>query len=165
MRMSHDNPTSAGSPLASATAAPAEPDQVQAVTLAQRQAHTGAGSFSGVLPAPSIEAPEMVFLVLNQSPEFSGDTLRAPEDFGTHRPTGRQQRPATLTEQPAEGEGPASNAERASTRPAPHRPAPARDSDRGEFMPATGPPNARTLRTALQSMNPKRPATGQKAEA
>lgn len=39
------------------------------------------------------------------------------------------------------------------------------DSERGEFMPATGPPSARTLRNALESVTPYRPATGQKVEA
>lgn len=109
-------------------AATSRPAQVQPATLART--HT--------------EAPESVFSAPGQSPDDSGDAQPG------------QQRPATPTEQRAEGQRSAAHAKRPGARPAPSKPAPARDrytrhrdadqpsdtwcDQRGEFVQATGPP-------------------------
>lgn len=130
-------------PIEQATAPGATaPDCFQTVSLAQHQAEAEAGNFSGIPSAPSIEPPELVF----STPEC-----------GSVRPVAG--RPASTS--PAAHDVPGNyTRQREADQPAEHW-----DSERGEFMPATGPPSARTLRTALESITPYRPATGQKVEA
>ena len=118
------------------------PGYFQTVSLAQHQADAEAGNFSGIPSAPSIEPPELVF----STPEC-----------GPVRPVAG--RPASTS--PAAHDVPGNyTRQRDADQPAEHW-----DSERGEFMPATGPPSARTLRNALESVTPYRPATGQKVEA
>lgn len=118
----------------SSSASPAPRVSIQAVTSAQHQAEADAGNFPGVPSARCTVAPESVCSAAGHQP------------------------PATPTNKRAEGHGPASHAKRSSARPAPRKPAPAADdsgytrcrdadqpaehwdSDRGEFMQATGPP-------------------------
>jgi hypothetical protein len=112
-----------------ASAALARLGQIQAVALAQ----------------PQTVAAELVFSAPGQSPGDSGDGQPG------------QQRPATPTEQRAEGQGSAAHAKCSSALPAPRMPAPAQDDgytrhrdtdqpaehwdgERGEFVQATGPP-------------------------
>lgn len=129
-------------PIEQATAGIMAPDYFQTVSLAQRQAEAEAGNFSGIPSAPGIEHPELVFW--------------APECDPVRPVAGR---PASTS--PAAHDVPGNYIrQREADQPAEHW-----DSERGEFMPATGPPSARTLRTALESSTPYRPATGQKVEA
>lgn len=132
--------TASGTPTALADIdAASTPGNFQTVSLAQHQTEAEAGIFSGIPAAPGIEHPEVVFSV----PEL--DSVRG--------------RPASTS--PAAHDVPGNyTRQREADQPAEHW-----DSERGEFMPATGPPSARTLRTALNSITPYRPATGQKVEA
>lgn len=134
--------TASGTPNALADIdAASTPDYFQTVSLAQHQAEAEAGIFSGIPSAPGIEPPELVF--------------STPES-GTVRPVAG--RPASTS--PAAHDVPGNyTRQRDADQPAEHW-----DSERGEFMPATGPPSARTLRNALESVTPYRPATGQKVE-
>ena len=123
------------------------PGNFQSVSLAQHQAEGGAGNFSDAPSPPGIETPEVVFS------ELEHDLVRqGPFRAATARPASASQAsqdvPDNYTRQ------------RDADQPAEHW-----DSERGEFMPATGPPSARTLRTALESVTPYRLATGQKVEA
>ena len=138
--------SSASSTTASGTPndidAASTPDYFQTVSLAQHQAEAEAGNFSGIPSAPGIEHPELVFSV--------------PECGPVGQVAGR---PASTS--PAAHDVPGNyTRQRDADQPAEHW-----DGERGEFMPATGPPSARTLRNALESITPYRPATGQKAEA
>ena len=135
--------TASGTPNALADIDAASiPGYFQTVSLAQRQAEAEAGIFSGIPSAPGIEPPELVF----STPEC-----------GPVRPVAG--RPASTS--PAAHDVPGNyTRQRDADQPAEHW-----DSERGEFMPATGPPSARTLRNALESVTPYRPATGQKVEA
>ena len=129
-------------PIEQATAGAAAPECFQAVSLAQHQAEGEAGNFSGIPSAPGIEHPELVF----STPEC-----------GPVRPVAG--RPASTS--PTAHDVPGNyTRQRDADQPAEHW-----DSERGEFMPATGPPSARTLRNALESVTPYRPTTGQKVEA
>ena len=132
--------TASGTPAALADIdAASTPGYFQTVSLKQHQAEAEAGIFSGIPAAPGIEHPEVVFSV----PEL--DSVRG--------------RPASTS--PAAHDVPGNyTRQRDADQPAEHW-----DSERGEFMPATGPPSARTLRNALESVTPYRPATGQKVEA
>ena len=130
-------------PIEQATTAGATaPDYFQTVSLAQHQAEAEAGNFSGIPSAAGIEHPELVF----SAPE-RGPVRPAPGQSASTSPAAHDA-PGNYTRQ------------RDADQPAEHW-----DSERGEFMPATGPPSARTLRTALESITPYRPATGQKVEA
>ena len=135
--------TASGTPNALADIdAASTPDYFQTVSLAQHQAEAEAGNFSGIPSAAGIEHPELVF--------------SAPECGPVGQVAGR---PASAS--PANHDAPGNyTRQREADQPAEHW-----DSERGEFMPATGPPSARTLRTALESITPYRPATGQKVEA
>ena len=129
-------------PIEQATAGAAAPECFQTVSLAQHQAKAEAGNFSGIPSAPGIEPAELVF--------------SAPERDPVRPAPGR---PASTS--PAAHDAPGNyTRQRDADQPAEHW-----DSERGEFMPATGPPSARTLRNALESVTPYRPATGQKVEA
>lgn len=134
-------------PIEQATAGAAAPDYLQTVSLAQHQAEAATGSFSGVAAAPSIDSPEVVFSVPECDLAPKGLPRAAPVRRASTSPAAHDV-PGNYTRQ------------READQPAEHW-----DSERGEFMPATGPPSARTLRTALQSITPYRPATGQKVEA
>lgn len=123
------------------------PGNFQTVSLAQHQAEEGAGNFSDTPSAPGIETPEMVFSAPERELVRKGPSCAAPV------------RPASTS--PAVHAVPGNyTRQRDAERPAEHW-----DSERGEFMPATGPPSARTLRNALESITPYRPASGQKVEA
>ncbi len=118
------------------------PGYFQTVSLAQHPAERGAGNFSDTPSAPGIETPELVFSTPERGPVRPVAGRPASASPATHDAPGNYTR-QRHTEQPAE-----------------HW-----DSERGEFMPATGPPSARTLRNTLESVTPYRPATGQKVEA
>ena len=123
------------------------PGYFQTVSLAQQQAEAATGNFSGVAAAPSIEPAEVVFSVpecdlVPKGPPRAARVRRASTSPAAHDVPGNYTR------------------QREADQPAEHW-----DSERGEFMPATGPPSACTLRTALESITPYRPATGQKVEA
>lgn len=135
--------SASGTPTALADIdAASTPGYFQTVSLAQHQAEAEAGNFSGIPSAPGIEPPELVF----STPEC-----------GPVRPVAG--RPASTS--PAAHDVPGNyTRQRDADQPAEHW-----DSERGEFMPATGPPSARTLRNALESVTSYRPATGQKVEA
>ena len=135
--------TASGTPTALADIdAASTPGYFQAVSLAQHQTEVEAGNFSGIPSAPGIEPPELVF--------------SAPECDPVRPVAGR---PASTS--PAAHDAPSNyTRQRDADQPAEHW-----DSERGEFMPATGPPSARTLRNALESVTPYCPATGQKVEA
>ncbi|WP_312433846.1 plasmid recombination protein [Janthinobacterium sp.] len=113
----------------------------QAVSLAQHQAKAEAGNFSGIPSAPGIEPAELVF----STPEC-----------GPVRPVAG--RPASTS--PAAHDVPGNyTRQRDADQPAEHW-----DSERGEFMPATGPPSARTLRNALESVTPIARPPGRKSK-
>ncbi len=114
----------------------------QTVSLAQHQAEAEAGNFSGIPSASGTEPAELV----SSAPE-RGPVRPAPGRPASTSPAAHDM-PGNYTRQ------------READQPAEHW-----DSERGEFMPATGPPSARTLRTALESVTPYRPTTGQKVEA
>ena len=135
--------SASGTPTALADIdATSTPGYFQTVSFAQHQAEAEAGDFSGIPSAPGIEHPELVF--------------SAPECGPVGQVAGR---PASTS--PAAHDVPGNyTRQRDADQPAEHW-----DSERGEFMPATGPPSARTLRNALESVTPYRPATGQKVEA
>lgn len=119
----------------------------QTVSLAQYQAEGGAGNFSDTPSAPGIETPEVVFSALEH------DLVRqGPFRAATARPASASQAAKDMPDNYTR--------QREADQPAEHW-----DSERGEFMPATGPPSARTLRNALESITPYRPAAGQKVEA
>ncbi|WP_166674665.1 plasmid recombination protein [Janthinobacterium sp. 75] len=134
-------------PVEQATAGTAAPDYFQTVSLAQHQAEAEAGNFSGIPSVPSIEPAEVVFSVpecdlVPKGPPRAAPVRRASTSPAAHAAPGNYIR------------------QRDADQPAVHW-----DSERGEFMPATGPPSARTLRIALESVTPYRPTTGQKVEA
>lgn len=127
------------------------PDYFQTVSLAQHQAEGGAGNFSDTPLVPGIETPEAVFSAPEHEP-VRKDPVRSTVRTICGRPDSAR---------PAAHDVPGNyTRQRDADQPAEHW-----DSERGEFMPATGPPSARTLRNALESVTPYRPATGQKVEA
>ena len=107
------------------------PGYFQTVSLAQHQAEGGAGNFSDTPPVPGIETPEAVFSASEHEP-----VRKDPVRTICGRPDSARQAthdvPGDYTRQ------------READQPAEHW-----DSERGEFMAATGPPSARTLRNAL----------------
>ena len=135
--------TASGTPTALADIdAASTPGYFQTVSLAQHQAEAEAGNFSGIPSASGTEPAELV----SSAPE-RGPVRPAPGRPASTSPAAHDM-PGNYTRQ------------READQPAEHW-----DSERGEFMPATGPPSARTLRTALESVTPYRPTTGQKVEA
>lgn len=134
--------TASGTPTALADIdAASTPGYFQTVSLAQHQAKAEAGNFSGTPSAPGIEPPELVF----STPEC-----------GPVRPVAG--RPASTS--PAAHDVPGNyTRQRDADQPAEHW-----DSERGEFMPATGPPSARTLRNALESVTPIARPPGRKSK-
>ena len=135
--------TASGTPTALADIdAASRPGYFQTVSLAQHQAEAEAGNFSGIPSAPGIEHPELVFSAPERGPVGQVAGGPASTSPAAHDVPGNYTR------------------QRDADQSAEHW-----DSERGEFMPATGPPSARTLRTALESVTPYRLATGQKVEA